>query len=108
MAGLVIWCNAHLPDDARARLVEGMGAHRLVIPAAGLVAPSGSGVVDPALADADVAFGQPAPAQLLTTARLRWVHLSSAGHDPYDRLDVRAALAARGARLTKSSLVYDE
>jgi len=67
-----------------------------------------SGVADAALAEADVAFGQPAPAQLLDLPRLRWLHLSSAGYDPYDRPDVRAALAARGTRLTKSSLVYDE
>jgi phosphoglycerate dehydrogenase-like enzyme len=105
MASITIWCNAHLPDGARARLVEETRAHRLVIPAAGLVAPSGSGVVDPALGEADVAFGQPDPAQLLALPRLRWVHLSSAGWSPY--AEARAALAARGARMTKSSLVYD-
>ena len=108
MTPLVIWCNAHLPDAARARLAEATRAHRLVIPATGIVAPSGSGAVDPELAEADVAFGQPAPAQLLATPRLRWVHLSSAGYNPYDRDDIRRALAAQGARLTKSSLVYDE
>jgi phosphoglycerate dehydrogenase-like enzyme len=108
MDRLVIWSNAAIPEAARARLVEGTRAHRLVVPAAGLVAPSGSGVVDPALAEADVAFGQPDPAQLLALPRLRWVHLSSAGYNPYDRADVRGALAARGTRLTKSSLVYDD
>ena len=108
MDPLVIWCNAQLPDGARARLVDGARAHRLMIPAAGLVAPSGSGAVDPALAEADVAFGQPDPKQLLALPRLRWVHLSSAGYNPYDRADVRGALAAAGTRLTKSSLVYDE
>jgi phosphoglycerate dehydrogenase-like enzyme len=108
MEPLVIWCNAQLPDAARARLVDGTRVHRLVIPAAGLVAASGSGAVDPGLADADVAFGQPDPAQLLGTPRLRWIHLNSAGYGPYDREDLRRALEARGARLTKSSLVYDE
>ena len=104
----MIWSNASVPEAARARLVEGTRAHRLVVPASGLVAPSGSGAVDPALAEADVAFGQPDPAQLLDLPRLRWVHLSSAGYNPYDRADLRGALAARGTRLTKSSLVYDE
>ena len=107
MDPLVIWSNAQLSDGARARLVAGTRAHKLVFPAAGLVAPSGGGVVDPSLAEADVAFGQPEPAQLLALPRLRWVHLSSAGYNPYDRADVRGAFAARGARLTKSSLVYD-
>jgi phosphoglycerate dehydrogenase-like enzyme len=108
MSTLVIWCNAKVPESAQARLVDATRAHRLVIPATGIVAPSGHGVIDPTLADADVAFGQPDPAQLLATPRLRWVHLSSAGWNPYDRADVRAALAAQGTRLTKSSLVYDE
>jgi phosphoglycerate dehydrogenase-like enzyme len=104
----VIWSNASGPEAARARLVEGTRDHRLVIPSGGLVAPSGSGALDPALAEADVAFGQPAPEQLLALPRLRWLHLSSAGYNSYDRADVRGALAARGTRLTKSSLVYDE
>jgi phosphoglycerate dehydrogenase-like enzyme len=108
MGPLVIWSNANLPDGARARLVDGTRAHRLVIPVAELVAPGVAGAADPTLAEADVAFGQPAPAQLLATTRLRWVHLSSAGYNAYDRPDVRGALAARGAPLTKSSLVYDE
>jgi phosphoglycerate dehydrogenase-like enzyme len=108
MEQFVIWSNAHVPDGARARLVEGTREHRLVMPGSGLVAPSGSGVVDPALAEADVAFGQPDPAQLLELPRLRWLHLSSAGYNPYDRADVRGALSARGTLLTKSSLVYDE
>jgi phosphoglycerate dehydrogenase-like enzyme len=108
MPPITIWCNAAVPEGARARLVEGTRAHRLVVPASGLVAPSGSGAVDGALAEADLAFGQPDPGQLLTLPRLRWLHLSSAGYNPYDRPDVRAALAASGTRLTKSSLVYDE
>jgi phosphoglycerate dehydrogenase-like enzyme len=108
VAPLVIWCNASLPEGARALLASATEEHRLVIPAAGLVAAGGSGRPDHALAEADVAFGQPDPAQLLATPRLRWVHLSSAGYTPYDRPDVRAALAAQGARLSKSSLVYDE
>jgi phosphoglycerate dehydrogenase-like enzyme len=110
VSSLVIWSNAHLPAPAAALLREGTRAHRLVVSATGLASPLGSGAdaVDAALAEADVAFGQPAPAQLLVTPRLRWLHLSSAGYGPYDREDLRAAFEARGARLTKSSLVYDE
>jgi len=105
---LVIWCNAELSETARALLREGTREHRLVVPPAGLVAPSGSGVPDAGLVEADVAYGQPSAAQLLATPRLRWLHLSSAGYAPYDRPDVRAALRAQGALLSKSSLVYDE
>ena len=104
---LVIWCNADLPAGARALLAAETRAHRLVVPNAGLVAAGGAGVVDTTLGHADVAFGQPAPDQLLATPKLRWVQLSSAGYNPYDRPDVRAAFSARGAALTKSSLVHD-
>ncbi|HEX4404478.1 MAG TPA: NAD(P)-dependent oxidoreductase, partial [Polyangia bacterium] len=106
MEPLVIWSNAKLDDAARAALTEGTRAHRLVF--ASPVAPAGSAAADVALAEADVAFGQPAPAQLLVTPRLRFIQLNSAGYGPYDRDDLRRALAVRGARLTKSSLVYDE
>jgi phosphoglycerate dehydrogenase-like enzyme len=104
---LLIWCNADLPASARALLEAETRGHRLVVPGQGLVAASGAGVPDAALAEADVAYGQPAPAQLLSLPKLRWLQLSSAGYTPYDRDDVRAAFAARGAALTKSSLVYD-
>jgi phosphoglycerate dehydrogenase-like enzyme len=103
-----IWSNADLPDAALARLRAGTGEHRLVIPAAGRVAASGSGTPDPDLEQAEVAFGQPAPAQLLVTPRLRWLHLSSAGYEAYSRADLTQALRARGVAMTKSSLVYDE
>lgn len=58
--------------------------------------------------EADVAFGQPDPEQVIGSRRLRWVHLTSAGYTRYDRDDVRAALRGRGAVLTTSSHVYDE
>jgi phosphoglycerate dehydrogenase-like enzyme len=105
---VIIWSNADLPDAALAHLQAGVRAHRLVIPAQGRVAASGSGRIDPDLEQAEVAFGQPAPTQLLTTPRLRWLHLSSAGYEAYDRPDLMQALRARGVSLTKSSLVYDE
>lgn len=60
------------------------------------------------LADADIAFGQPDPEVVLSSARLRWVHLTSAGYTRYDRDDLKAALQKRGAMLTNSSHVYDE
>lgn len=63
---------------------------------------------DPTLAEADIAFGQPNPEQLLELPRLKWVHVSSAGYTPYDRDDLRAAFRSRGAVLTNSSSVFDE
>ena len=63
---------------------------------------------DPALAEADVAFGQPEADQCASCARLLWVHLASAGYTTFASDDIRAQLIARGIPLTNSSLVYDE
>jgi phosphoglycerate dehydrogenase-like enzyme len=92
VTALSIWCNASLGEPAWALLREGSRAHRLV----------------ESLAEADVVFGQPDPEKLLAAPRVRWVQVSSAGYGPYDRADLRGALRARGAHLTKSSMVYDE
>jgi phosphoglycerate dehydrogenase-like enzyme len=103
---LTIFCNVGTLGPARALLAEGVAPHRLVmIEEVGLGA---RGQADPRLLDADVALGQPDVGQVIAAPRLSWVHLTTAGYTPYDRDDVRAAFAARGAALTKSSLVYDE
>jgi phosphoglycerate dehydrogenase-like enzyme len=103
---LTIYCNAGTLAPARDLLVEGVAPHRLVM--VDEVGLGGRGQADPRLLEADVALGQPDVGQVIASARLRWVHLTTAGYTPYDRDDVRAALGARGAALTKSSLVYDE
>lgn len=87
-----IYCNADFPPAAKELLQQGIAGHRQVGP----------------LGEAEVAFGQPPVDGVITSARLRWVQLTSAGYTNYDRDDVRAALHARGAALTKSSLVFDE
>jgi phosphoglycerate dehydrogenase-like enzyme len=103
---LTIYCNVGTLAAARDLLADGVKPHRLVmVEEVGL---GGRGQADPRLSEADVALGQPDVGQVIASPRLRWVHLTTAGYTPYDRDDVRAALAARGAALTKSSLVYDE
>lgn len=108
--GLNIWCNARLPPEAKDALRAGVGGHRIVFADEARTPVAGSSLVAvlaPLPSDADVAFGQPDPAELLTRG-VRWVHLSSAGYTRYDRDDLRAAFAERGAALTNSSDVYDE
>lgn len=108
METLTIYCNARFPPPVAALLAEGCAPHRLVM-ATGMEVPlGGRGQVDPRLDEADVAVGQPDVGQVIASPRLRWVHVTSAGYTAYDRDDVRAALRARAAALTKSSLVYDE
>ena len=104
---LTIWCNPQVFEAARNLLVEGTKPHRLVfspVPTYNLDA----GPPDPALLEADVAFGQPDPQTVMQAERLRWVQLTSAGYARYDTSEFRYALAARGAMLTNSSQVYAE
>lgn len=104
---LTIWCNALLSPEAVQELVAGTSGHLLRF-ARDAASNLSSGGEDVDLADADVAFGQPDPQQIMHLPELKWVHLTSAGYTRYDRNDLREALAARGAVLTNSSSVYDD
>lgn len=104
---LTIWCNAEFPHEVTKSLESGTKDHRLIISEErasnlGFSGPSAS------LAEADIAFGQPDPGQIMELPNLRWIHLTSAGYTRYDRPDLRQALTARGAQLTNSSMVFDE
>lgn len=107
-APLTIWCNANYPKPAMDELRAGIAPHRLVQPearsASNLVAAS----VDPLLAEADIALGQPDAEQVMNLPRLKWVHLTTAGYTRYDTEVFRIAMKARNAILTNSSSVYDE
>jgi phosphoglycerate dehydrogenase-like enzyme len=103
---LTIWCNAKFPLEAQALLARGAGKHRLIL-AQSLEKSNlvGSGPDEQARA-ADVALGQPHPDDLIASASLKWIHLTSAGYTRYDRAGIRHALVKRGAMLTNSSMVY--
>lgn len=95
---LVIWCGAGFQGAALEMLRAGTAGHTLAF----------STDTDTDLSAADVAFGQPDPEIVLSSPRLRWVHITSAGYTRYDRDDLREAMKQRGAMLTNSSHVYDE
>ena len=97
MTSLIVWTNHRMSAGQEAQLRKATAAHRLLI---------GESATPAALAQADVAFGQPPVGEAMASERLRWVQLSSAGYGSYDKPDVRAAFARRGAVLTKSSFVY--
>ncbi len=94
---LTVWTNHRMNAEQEARLRKATTSHRLLLPLEATPA---------ALAQADVAFGQPPVSEARDSERLRWVQLSSAGYGGYDKPDVRDAFARRGAVLTKSSFVY--
>ena len=105
-----VWCNMSFPAAAMERLKAGVAEAGCSLDlsenltASNLVAAK----ADPKLAEADVAFGQPDPDAITSLPKLRWVHLTSAGYDRYDRADLRAAFGKRGAAVTNSSWVYEE
>ena len=105
---LTIWCNANFEGAARALLEAGTQPHKLIFSERKSASNLVAGGADPALHEADAAFGQPDPLDAAQCERLRWVHLNSAGYTRYDTPEFRAALSARGATLTNSSGVYAE
>jgi phosphoglycerate dehydrogenase-like enzyme len=107
-SSLTIWCNSHFPEPATRELLDGVKPHRLIVPGARETSNLVGGTSDPLLAQADVAFGQPDPKQILELSKLRWIHLTSAGYTRYDNQTVQDGLKQRGAILTNSSMVYDE
>jgi phosphoglycerate dehydrogenase-like enzyme len=108
-ARLTIFVNQKFPDaDANALLERSLAGHRVLFSRSVTTSNLAASAADPAIDDADVAFGQPDPAACAAAPKLKWLHLTSAGYDRYDRPDLRAALAARGAVVTNSSSVYEE
>jgi phosphoglycerate dehydrogenase-like enzyme len=108
MTSLSIWCNGSFSPAATKLLKEGVGAHRLVVSAVGNASNLTAGKPDPALDDADIAFGQPDVEQSLRSARLRWIEVTTAGYTRYDRDEFREALRRRGAAFTNASSVFAE
>ena len=103
-----IWTNFEPKPAARALLVSGLapGGHRLIQSTQSSRSVLTPGGRDPALAEADIAFGQPDPAGILDNPRLRWVALSTAGYTRYDTDAFRAAMRERGTVVTNTSAVF--
>src|SRR5262245_10981350 len=107
-SALTIWTNAKFPDEVREALTANVAPNRLIYATDANRSNLTSAPVDPQLAAADIAFGQPDAEQAMRLENLKWVHLTSAGYTAYDRDDFKSALRARGAMLTTSSAVYDD
>ena len=98
-----ILTNTRFPEPAATLLREGTSGHRLI-----LASDLNSDEASAALRQADIAFGQPDAEILMSSSRLKWAHISSAGYTNYDRDDFKAFLRERGAMMTNSSGVFDE
>lgn len=107
---LTIWTNAALAPAAHTRLAATLTAagHRLVLSTQTSASVLAAAADDPALADADIAFGQPDSDACRRHARMRWIALTSAGYTRYDTEETFEALRARRAVLTNASSVFAE
>ena len=103
---LTIWCNTKFDEADTRRLVEGTRGHRIVFSAHASASALAAGKADPALATADIAFGQPDAAQCMACPRLRWVAVTTAGYTRYDTVEFRENFGGRGAALTSVSQVF--
>lgn len=103
---LTVWCNHTLRPGARELFLAGLGSHRVIQSSNSSRSVLTQGEPDPALAEADVAYGQPAPDDVVRNPRLKWVALSTAGYTRYDGAGFRAAMKARGSIVTNVSAVF--
>jgi phosphoglycerate dehydrogenase-like enzyme len=105
---LTIWSNYTFPPNADAMIRKGIAPHRLLMAANMGASNLSTTPADDSIYQADVILGQPDPQVLLKATRVKWVHLTSAGYDRYDRPDLRKAFAERGGAITNSSAVYED
>lgn len=103
---LTIWTNALFSESDMRLLAEGTRGHRLVFSPTASPAVLVAGPNDPLLSGADVAFGQPDPAQSLATPGLRWVEVTTAGYTRYDTPEFREGFRQRGAAFSNVSEVF--
>ena len=105
---LTVWTNHQLRPEAHELLAAGLAqaGHRLMLSAGASRSVLTLGNADPALAEADVAYGQPAPDDIRRSPRLKWVALSTAGYARYDHEDFRAAMQKRGLPVSNASAVF--
>jgi len=105
---LTVWTNHGFRPEALELFRQGLVAagHRLIHSPKASASVLAAGESDPWLAEAEVAYGQPALNDVLHSPRLRWVALSTAGYTRYDHDDFRAAMTARGLPVTNASAVF--
>jgi phosphoglycerate dehydrogenase-like enzyme len=106
MPKLQIFCDLAAEATVYSLLREGIAPHQLLLSSQPARNVLGQSTPDPLLRQADIAFGQPDAAAVLSAPRLRWVQVASAGYTRYDTAAFRQGAAERGLILTNSSSVY--
>jgi phosphoglycerate dehydrogenase-like enzyme len=108
MQTLTIFTDISLEGETKGLLVNNVAPHGIIWGGKKGSLISLKSETAPALADADIAFGQPGVSEIFATSHLRWVHLSSAGYTRYDTAEFCKMAKDRKLALTTSSSVYAE
>jgi phosphoglycerate dehydrogenase-like enzyme len=105
---LTVWANHELRTGACELLLDSLArlGCRVIQSTKSSRSVLVAGEPDSTLAEADIAYGQPAPEDVLRHSSLRWVALSTAGYTRYDNEQFRAAMLARGTLVTNVSQVF--
>ena len=108
MALLRIFCDAKMTAASEQLLRSGLEPHELILPQRPSASVLAATAIDPRMVEADIIVGQPTVEGILSSERVRWIHITSAGFTRYDTPEVRAEAKARDWQVTNSSMVYAE
>jgi phosphoglycerate dehydrogenase-like enzyme len=105
---LTVWANHEFCAGARELFYDSLArlGCRVIQSDKSSASNLAAGGPDPTLAEADIAYGQPDPADVTGYPRLRWLALSTAGYTRYDGESFRAAMRGRGTAVTNASQVF--
>lgn len=105
---LTVWANHELRPGARELFYDSLArlGIRVLQSAKSSRSVLTEGERDAALAEADIAYGQPDPADVVRCPRLRWVSISTAGYSRYDNDEFKQAMRSRGTIVTNASAVF--
>jgi len=108
MNPLTIWTNQRLPDVILQQLRDRLYPHPLVVSQFLTKNVVSASAADPAAQQADVLYGQPDPADIFASQRVKLVQLGSAGYTRYDNEQFLSGVKSRGIKFCNASSLYDE
>ncbi|WP_035614476.1 D-2-hydroxyacid dehydrogenase [Haloferula sp. BvORR071] len=108
MSTLKVFTDLQTSPELIDWLRESIAPHELLVPA-----PTGASVLsdiptDPLMQEADIVLGQPRTDAAISSPKLKWLQVSTAGFTRYDTAEFRAAMKEKGVPVTNSSHVYDD
>lgn len=108
MSTLKVFTDLQTSPELIDWLRESIAPHELLLPAKTGASVLADVPTDPLMQEADVVLGQPRVDAVLSSPKLKWLQVSTAGFTRYDTADFRAAVKERGIPVTNSSHVYDD